>query len=156
MPVDLPEAKKFKKSIVKFYIIRTLCVWVMCCIAKHSYALVPQTFSEHFQVLPLLWNQSCSWIPKGFHIKAPGSDSHINFLIKLFAKVTQSAILGTILHQHAISFHLHHQLHLYIKWPDFMKGTTLLLYELLQLVLFYYIKSDTWHTDLVDRSIESL
>ena len=97
-----------------------------------------------------------SWIPKGFHIKAPRSDSHINFLIKLFAKVTQSAILGTILHQHAISFHLHHQLHLYIKCPDFMKGTTLLLYELLQLVLFYYIKSDMCCTDGVNRSYESL
>ena len=89
-----------------------------------------------------------SWIPKGFHFKAPGGDPHINFLIKLFAKVTQSAKWGQIPHQHIISFHLNYQPHLYIKCPDFMKGTPLLLNKLLQLVLFYYIKSVTWHTDL--------
>ena len=32
----------------------------------------------------------------------------------------------------------------------------LLLNKLVQLVLFYYIKSDTWRTDVVDGSNESL
>ena len=37
-----------------------------------------------------------------------------------------------------------------------MKGTALFLYELVQLVLFYYIKSYTQCTEVVDGSNESL
>ena len=55
-----------------------------------------------------------------------------------------------------VSFHLGYQPHLYVRCRNFMKGMPLLLNNLVQLVLFYYIKSNTLRRDLVESSNESL